>query len=135
MENPFQKNKKEDFNKSPKQNLRVINAQNFFGKDGYDEKHSFLTWGENSRDPDVAQVAKFCLLAKAGCKIINTSTERIDEGSIPYKYIIFLRSSQSNDGTKLVLNGPWRKVLEDYQDGLIKIDFTLDELVEEARKP
>lgn len=134
MANPFRKNQVGGSNENPA--VKVLTAKNFFGKGSsfYDEKQEFLAWGELSRDEDIAQVQKFIFIVKTGLRIINTSTEKRDVGGVPYKFLTYLKPNADRDGVKLVLTGPWGRILEDYQNRLIKIDFTLDELIEEARK-
>ncbi len=114
---------------------QLLTALTFFGKEdgGYCEKHEFLAWGESSRVEDVSQVKKFLELAKSGCRIIQTSTLRVDKGGVPYKYVTFLLPSKHTDGAKLVQTNPWASILEDLLEGSITINVTLEELIEEAR--
>lgn len=127
MANPF---KKEGSDMTPE--LKTINKDNFF--DRYDQKPNFLAWGELSRDEDVDNVSKFIHVTRCGYRFIKVSVKKTDKGGTPYKYLTYLLPNADTDGIKLVLTGPWAKVFEDYQNRLIRVDFTLDELVEEARK-
>lgn len=132
MENPFKKNE----NDVKVRQTRILTATDFFGKKdgGYCEKDDFIIWGESSRTEDIHNVAKFLKLVKDGNRIVDTSITRTDKGNRPYKYITFILASKFSDGAKLIQEGPWPCVLDDLQKGLIEINFTLDELIEEAKK-
>ena len=121
---------------APKSSVKVLNAKQFLDveKDGLVSANDFLASGEEMRVEDFEHLKKGFQRVKAGDRIVNTSTTKLDKGNRPYKFYTFLLSSKANDGVKLISEPYIEKMMELYKAGLLQITFTLDELIAEARK-
>lgn len=112
-----------------------ITAKEFLGKEGSRKYPSsieaFLTYCKSLRELEIEQLEQFFSNVKAGRRYIGTIVTRMDKGNRPYKYITF-NNLGGNRGVKVVVNEWMNKFINDYYDHKIQIDFTLEQLVEEA---
>lgn len=93
----------------------------------------FLKYGESLRDEEVQQLGQFIDFAKHGINVTGSLIKRKDKGGRPYVFTNFLRG-KATTGTKIILT-PWMdEFINSYIDGRLTINFTLDELIEEASK-
>lgn len=112
-------------------------AAEFLGKipniKGITNSEEFLVYGESLRDEEVQQLGQFFGFLKNGINVTGSLIKRNDKGDRQYIFTNFLRG-KATTGTKIILT-PWMdEFVNSYVDGRITINFTLDELIEEARK-
>ena len=117
-------------------NAVLLTAAKFFGKDGsipYDTPEPFLAHGKKLTPSDVEGMRKCISYAKEGLKTDGGSDIRTDVAGLQYRFYQFYRP-KSRPGAKLVLTAGMVRLMSDYQNGKVTIDFTLDDLIDEARK-
>lgn len=117
-------------------NAVTITAAMYFGKDGYqgyDNPDQFMAYGMTLADSDVEELRKGIQFMKDGLKTNGGSGIRKDVAGKQYRYYTFLLP-KSRPGAKVIVNVGVIRLIDDYQHGRIAIDFTLDELIEEAKK-
>ena len=130
MKHPF---KKEDApqGRSTK-TVKVLGAEEFLykSKGGYYEKPTeFQAWGESLRPADAHEVGKLFRFMKERYKCIKESEPKFDRGNKKYKWYTFQRSGTAQPGVKVILDGPMEAIMDDYQDDVLEITFTLEDLL------
>jgi hypothetical protein len=113
-----------------------ITAADFFGKNGkpgYSTSEEFLEYGETLTPSDEEHLRKGANYMKEGLRTDGGSEIRRDVAGKQYQYYRFYKS-RSTPGVKFILTTSIIRLINDYQNGLITIDFTLDDLINEARK-
>jgi hypothetical protein len=113
-----------------------ISAANYFGKDGfegYDNPTDFLSYGEKLTTSDEEQLRKCIAFIKEGLKTDGGSDIRKDVAGQQYQFYHFFKP-KSRPGAKVVVSPSIVRLISDYQNGKITINFTLDDLIIEARK-
>lgn len=114
----------------------VLSAKGFLGKEGiyqFTTPDQLFQFNDNAREEDVAEMAAFFDLVKAGYRIIVTRKTRVDQGGQTYKFQNFNRNGNS-DGAKVVNVGNIFDFIEGLYDNKFTINFTYDELLEEAEQ-
>ncbi len=112
--------------------VKILGTEEFLDKSkgGYwDTPSDFLNWGESLRPADANELDKTFGYMHANLKCIKESEIKTDKGNRPYKFYTFNRSAKSQPGVKVILEGPMTKVMDDYQDGVLEINFNLQELI------
>ena len=114
----------------------ILTASAFLGKDGkeaYITSSVLLQFIDTARNEDIEEMDSFFSLIKENLKMAINRRELTDRGGNKYKYENFLRP-KGPEGVKVVLIGDMQRFITEYQQGAFTIDFTLEELVEEAEK-
>ena len=115
-------------------NTPVISAKQFFGIEGgkqYCQPGMFISYAKSLRENEIEQLEQFIDCMNDGLRTIGTVTTRRDKGGRQYSYLNFVKIN-ATVGIKVILEAGMKQLISDYQDGKIAIDFTLEQLVEEA---
>jgi len=121
---------------SPTLQIKELTARQFLGKDGctpYITPKVLLDFNDDGREDDVSEMSAMFSLANARHRIIVTRKVRTDKGRNRYKFQNFNRNGNP-DGAKVVLIGNIEQFLEDLYDNKFVINFTYDDLIEEAEQ-
>jgi hypothetical protein len=113
---------------------RLVTAKGFLGKDGstgYFKPDELLDYARSLREPEIEQADQTFQCVNAGLRTTGSFVTRVDKGGRQYTYLTFNKINASV-GLKVILEGGMKQFINDYQDGKISIDFTLEQLVEEA---
>jgi hypothetical protein len=113
-----------------------ITAAKYFGKDGFkaiDTPENFLSYGKKLTDSDEEGLRKCISFMKEGLKTDGGSDIRRDVAGLQYRFYTFYRP-KSRPGAKVILSPELVFFIGQYQNGNIIVDFTLDDLIEEAKK-
>ncbi|MEN0054471.1 MAG: hypothetical protein AAGC65_12430 [Mucilaginibacter sp.] len=113
---------------SPTQKV-VLTAEAFLAK--YLNRETLLNFIDKGRIDDVEEFSAFFDLLKQGREYAFPRKKREDKGRNPYKYASFLGTGE---GCKVMLIGNMENFILDYTRKLCTIDFTLEELIEQAEK-
>lgn len=114
----------------------VLTAKMFLGKEGdfqfitADELSEFI---DNGREDDIQEMSDFFDLVKAGYSIIVRRKKRTDKSGNRYQYPNFNRNGNT-DGAKVVGIGKMFDFVQGLYDNKFTINFTFDELIEEAEQ-
>lgn len=111
-----------------------VTAKSFLGKEegpNYSNCEKFLTYGKSLREHEVEQLDQFFGFVKEGVQIIGSLITRQDKSNRMYHHPEF-NLMNSKQGVKIILEAGMAEFIKDYQKGKIYIDFTLEELIEEA---
>lgn len=114
----------------------LVTTKMFLGKEGnlqFITADELFHFNDHSREDDVNEMVAFFDLVKAGYKPIITRKTRKDQGGNPYKYQSFNRNGNP-DGVKVLLIGNIFDFIEGLYDSKYVINFTYDELIEEAEQ-
>lgn len=117
-------------------NKMVLTTKMFLGKEGnlqFITADALFHFNDTGREDDVNDMIAFFDLVKAGYKVIITRKTRTDQGGNVYKYQNFNRNGNS-DGAKVVGIGKIFDFIEGLYDNKFTINFTYDELLEEAEQ-
>jgi hypothetical protein len=115
---------------------QLLTAVMFFGKDGsvpYETPIKFLSFGEGLRPKEADDMRKVIDCLNAGMRMDGNPPTGVDAGARPYTFHRAFKA-KAVLGFKIINGGGMPKLIQDYQDGKITIDFTLADLIEEARK-
>lgn len=111
-----------------------VTAKQFLGKDenvqGYTNPEEYMAYLKSLRPGDVEHLSRFFGHAFNQVRLENHLQVRNDRGARAYRFPKFLLAN-ATDGTKVILGAGMDQFLDDYANGLVRIDFTLEELVEE----
>jgi len=108
----------------------------FFGtsdQPGYFTREQFLQYGGSLREKETKDLSLAIGYMKQGLIMGGNPLERPDRGGRIYIHPDFYKS-KARVGVKLILEHGMSEFISDYQEGYIHIQFTLDELVAEAKK-
>lgn len=133
--NPFAKN--EAVGQQEVKPVKVLAPAEFLTKSSggyFNDGDSFLTWGESLRDTDAAELSNAFHFMNMKMRCIKESETKTDKGGRPYRYYTFLRSSKSQPGVKILMEGPMAQIMSDYQDNLLETTFELNELIAAAKE-
>lgn len=114
----------------------MLTTKMFLGKEG---NFQFITadelfkFNDNSREADIEEMSAFFDLVKVGYKPIITRKTRNDVGGNLYKFQNFNRNGNS-DGAKVLSVGKIFDFIEGLYDNKFSINFTYDDLIEEAEQ-
>jgi hypothetical protein len=114
----------------------LITAKMFFGKDGgtaYETPPNFLAFGESLRPKEATDWKKLLECMAKNMRMDGNPATGVDAGNRSYTFHR-LYKSKAVLGFKMVNGGGMPKLIEDYQEGLITIGFTLEDLIAEAQK-
>lgn len=132
--NPFSRN--EAVGQRNAKTMKVLGPEEFLysSKGGYFEKPSgLLEMGEELRNEDAEELQKAFEFMKAGLRCVKESSEKQDVGGNAYRYYNFFRSKNAQPGVKVLMVGPMEQIMNDYQDGVLQINFDLYDLVDVAK--
>lgn len=114
---------------------RVFSAAQFLGKDpeakGYTNPTSFLAYAESLRPIEADQLETVFGFFKENVRIVGAMPKRYDRAKRQYVHPEFLLGN-ARQGCKIILEAGMYQFLTDYMNGLVGIDFTADELIDEA---
>jgi len=113
-----------------------LTAEKFFGKNGhgaYFTGEQFLSYGKSLREKEVQDLKTAISLMKEGHIMGGNFVKRPDRAGRVYIHPDFYKS-KARVGVKLILEHGLEGFISDYQNGYIAVDFTLDDLVVEAKK-
>jgi hypothetical protein len=113
-----------------------LTVQMFFGAEGhnaYFAKQSWLDYGASLRDSEVDDLRKLLQCFGLNMRMQGNSQLRHDVKMRLYAYHQFYKP-RASVGVKIIYAHGMERFISDYQDGLIAIGFTLEELTAEARK-
>jgi hypothetical protein len=114
----------------------VLTATAFLGKDGksaYIEPKTLLHFIDTARTEDIEEMESFFNLVKEDLKMAINRRINVDRGGNRYKYENFIRP-KGPEGVKVQIIGEIERFIKEYQQGKFSINFTLEQLVEEAEK-
>jgi hypothetical protein len=120
----------------PTTTTKTITSRSFFGKDGevaYTTPREFLAFGESLRQKEAHDWAKILLCMQQGMRMDGNPSTGVDVAMRPYTYHRFFKS-KAVMGFKLISGAGMQQLIADYQDGTIAIGFSLEDLIEEARR-
>ncbi|WP_423149205.1 hypothetical protein [Rubrolithibacter danxiaensis] len=112
----------------------LITAKVFLGKEdgtNYFTAKGFVEYAKSLREHEVEQLEQFFEFVKNGHRIVGTLITRKDKAGRPYQHPPF-HMAKSSQGVKVITEGGMAVFIKDYQEGRITINFTLEELIEEA---
>jgi hypothetical protein len=112
----------------------VLTAKMFLGKEGQDPiiaPEPLLDFYDNGCNEDVDEMDGFFDLINQRRKFSLNLRERKDAGGKLYLYVNFL-GSMGPEGKKVLLIGKMKQFITNLHRGLVSIDFTFEQLVEEA---
>jgi len=112
----------------------VINAKQFLGKEqgtSYFTPERFLEYAKSLRPSEVGDFEQVLLFMQEGLRINGKLTVQTDRGKRKYVYLEAERAN-SQTGAKLIIEAETGVLLQDYVNAKFVINFTLDELVDEA---
>jgi hypothetical protein len=114
---------------------RGLTAKQFLSKEpnvkGYSNPTLFLEYLKSLRPPELEQTEQFFDFCKRGVRIIGSVVTRTDRSNRSYQHPAFL-DGNTQTGCKVILEAGMKEFLQDYRSGKVSINFTLDELVEDA---
>jgi hypothetical protein len=114
-----------------------LTVKMFFGEDGhagYQFTHkSFLVFGESLRVKEAKDLKILFQSTKDGLLMTGSLSIHTDRAGRPYVHPEFILP-KARVGVKIILEEGMDEFISDYQNGYIRNNFTLDELIEEARK-
>lgn len=120
-----------------RENRKTLTASQFLGKDpkvkGYSTSDEFLSYGRGLRPSELEQLEQAFNFFKSGLRVVGSLVTRYDRSNRAYQHPSFLQG-RSNVGTKIILEGGMNEFLQDYMSGEFSINFTLQELIQEAMK-
>jgi hypothetical protein len=108
----------------------------FLGKEGsfqFVTPDELFEFNDDGRDQDVEEMSAFFDLVKQSYRIIPNRKNSIDRGGKQYIYQDFNRSG-NNEGVKVVLIGKIPEFIEGLYDNKFTINFSYDDLIEEAEQ-
>ncbi len=115
-------------------NPGVLTAKEALGKEGsrqYFQPNNLITHLRSLRLPDCNFLEGIVNEMLQNQKIDDTGTERSDKGNRPYRFYQ-TRKNNGQKGYKVILEAGMKNFIEDYIAGKFTINFTLEELHEEA---
>lgn len=135
MKHPF-KNESDQPHVAEGNSSTLLTPRMFFGRDGetpYETPNKFLVFGESLRPKEAQDWGKLIQCMADGMRMDGNPATGVDVGNRPYT---FHRAYKAKAvlGFKMVSGGGMPKLVSDYQSGLVTIGFTLEDLIEEARK-
>ena len=116
--------------------LNAIGVKQFLGlegEQGYIAPTTLLSYCRSLREGELKQKAIFYQSIKDRLRILDCSIPKEDKGGRLYTFIGF-KKPLGNVNVKLILESGMDKVLDDYLNGKLEINFTLEELITEALK-
>src|ERR1700744_3470837 len=114
---------------------RRLSAKDFLGQEGrpgYTTNEQLLAYVRSLRKDEVEDLELLFKLLNMQHRIDNQTKTRVDKAGRTYVYPRFIISKKSAPGCKVILEAGMQKLIEDYASALIEVNFSLDELVEEA---
>lgn len=113
-----------------------LTAKQFLGKDPnvkgvFNDSKSFLKYVSGLRRVEVDYLDQLFNHMQEGHRMTGALTTRVDKGNNPYQFPNFQRA-KGTSGVKVVITPEMSHLLKSYIDGKIAINFTLEELYEEA---
>lgn len=112
----------------------LVTVKSFLGKEegpSYSNSEKFLNYGKSLREHEIEQLEQFFGFVKEEVQIIGSLITRQDKGNRKYQHPEF-NLMNSKQGVKIIVEAGMADFIKDYQKGKIYIDFTLEELIEEA---
>jgi hypothetical protein len=113
-----------------------LTAEMFFGDNGhsgYFTRKQFLEYGQSLRDREAQDLSTALKLMKEGLIMGGSLVKRPDRVGRVYVHPDFYKS-RARVGVKLILEHGLEGFIGDYQEGYISIQFTLEDLISEAKK-
>lgn len=95
------------------------------------EKEDWIAHLKSLRKEDCEHVENLFSSMSEGLRMTNSMMGRYDKGGNLYYWATFARAN-ANEGIKILHHDGLIKLVKLYRDGKIKIDFTIDDLVDEA---
>ena len=114
----------------------VVTASSYFGLGGeipYEKPDKFLSYGESLRQKEAFDLSACLNAIRNSQKMDGNPATGIDAGSRAYTFHRFYKA-RAVMGFKIINGGGFPQLIQDYQDGKITINFTLNDLIAEARK-
>jgi hypothetical protein len=118
------------------ENVNSMSTKQFLGIEpgrSYSTPPIWLKYGRSLRPNEVKQLDALIRCQKEGLRVSRYSVEQEDRGGRPYTWVEFAKA-KGNVSAKLILEAGMAEFFNDYLDGKVTIDFTLAELIEEAKK-
>jgi len=113
----------------------VITASQFLGlekgKPGYSNHGEYSKYLDSLREAECDELEEFYECIASGLKMLNSTVQRVDRNGRPYIYSNFLKPN-AQSGYKVITEAGMLQFIKDYQDGKVKISFSIDELAELA---
>lgn len=112
----------------------VLTAKEALGKEGhrhYFQANQLLAYLQSLRQNECDFLESLILEMHTNAKLADTGTTRFDKGNRPYKFYE-INKNNGRKGFKVILESGMKNFFEDYINGKFSINFTLEELHEEA---
>lgn len=112
----------------------TLTAKQFLGKEpgtAYFKPQELVTFAKSLRPREIADLQTVLTGFTDGSRVGGTVAARSDKGGRQYAFITINRAN-ANTGGKYILEGGMVPFLNDYMNGKFIINFTLEQLVEEA---
>jgi len=112
----------------------TLTAKQFLGKEegpSYFKPEAFVQFAKSLRPKEISELQEVFTGMAEGLRIGGSIAARTDRGGRKYAFVTVNRTN-ANTGGKYILEGGTIPFLKDYVDGKFVIDFTLEQLVEEA---
>jgi hypothetical protein len=133
MKHPFLTNNEPQGGSNVK---KVFTARMFFGLDGEEAistAEDFLMHGEGLTPKEALDLGKAIHCMSQGMRMNGNPYSGVDPLGKSYTWHEF-KKAKADCGFKIINGGGIPALIDRYQDGLITINFTLDELIKVARE-
>ncbi|HEY4324377.1 MAG TPA: hypothetical protein VGN20_10340 [Mucilaginibacter sp.] len=113
-----------------------LSAEMFFGDNGhagYFTRKQFLNYGSSLREKEAHDLNTGLDAMKNGLTMGGSLVQRPDRSGRPYIHPEFFKP-RGRLGVKIILEHGIEGFISDYQNGYIRPMFTLQDLIEEAKK-
>jgi hypothetical protein len=107
----------------------LMTAQEFVQK--YLKETNFEEYAEGLRKTEIDDFRTFFECVRYGLRMADRNAQGIDRAGKPYKFYSFIRA-RATTGVKIFPLGDWDTFINDYQNGDIRIGFTVEDLAEAA---
>jgi hypothetical protein len=98
---------------------------------GIFEKEELITYLKSLSEVDCQHLETLFSCMHEELRMINSLMKRHDKAGNPYYWLNFLRA-KAQEGVKILHHEGLLNLIKLYRDGKVKIDFTIDDLVDEA---
>lgn len=110
-----------------------LTAELFFADDRYFSKQDFIKYGKTLRDLEYGDLKTAITCMIEGLNMTGSTRKRTDRAGRTYIHPDFLKA-KARIGVKIILEEGLEAFISDYQSGNIKVAFSLEELIAEAKK-
>ena len=127
-------NKLHGGSQGPSRAGKLVTTKMFLGKEGYNPymaPEEVVSYAKSLRPHELEQMEEYFHCLKRGLRQTGPVITRIDKGNRPYQHPLF-HDTSSTPTMKVIIEGGMKAFVADCRSGAIHINFTFDELIEEA---